>query len=142
MPIRKASARWEGNLQQGTGMMKLSSGAFEGAYTFASRFEGAPGTNPEELIAAAHAGCYSMALAHALSLAGHTPQSVQTTARVHLDRVPKGYRISTVELSTEVTAGDIGQAAFERIAHEAKESCPVSQALAGTEITLETKLSA
>ncbi len=140
MPIRKASAQWEGTLHRGKGWMKLPGGRFEGPYSFGSRFEGAPGTNPEELIAAAHAGCYSMALAHALSLAGHAPRSVHTTAKVHLDKVREGYRITTIELTTEVTAEGVGAVAFERIAKEAKDTCPVSQALAAIEITLQATL--
>jgi osmotically inducible protein OsmC len=140
MPLRKASAVWEGNLQRGQGTMKLGSGAFEGAYSFASRFEGAQGTNPEELIAAAHAGCFSMAFAHSLTLAGHTPKRVQTTAKVQLDRVEEGFKITSVHLDTEAEVPGIKEQTFQKIAEDAKENCPVSQALAGVEITLEAKL--
>ena len=140
MPIRKASAVWEGNLQRGKGTMKLGSGAFEGAYSFASRFEGAQGTNPEELIAAAHAGCFSMALAHSLTLAGHTPKRIQTSARVQLDRVKDGFKITSIQLNTEAEVPQTSEQVFLRIAEDAKENCPVSQALAATEITLQAKL--
>src|SRR2546423_5396098 len=102
MPTRSSSARWQGNLKEGAGTMALGSGAFEGSYSFASRFEEGKGTNPEELIAAAHAGCFSMALANVLSQAGHQPDSVETTARVHLDPDDGGFSITRSELSTEV----------------------------------------
>ncbi len=140
MPTRKASAVWEGNLPRGKGTMKVGSGAFEGSYSFASRFEGAQGTNPEELIGAAHAGCYSMALAHGLTLAGHTPKSVRTSAKVQLDKVGEGFKITSILLSTEVEAPGVDEKTFLRLAEDAKENCPVSQALAGTEIKLEAKL--
>jgi osmotically inducible protein OsmC len=140
MPLRKSSAVWEGNLQHGQGTMKLGSGAFEGSYTFGSRFEGAQGTNPEELIAAAHAGCFSMALAHSLTLAGHTPKRIQTTANVHLDKVKDGFKITSVDLITEAKVPDTAEAVFLRIAEDAKKNCPVSQALAAIEITLQAKL--
>jgi osmotically inducible protein OsmC len=140
MPIRKASAVWEGNLPKGKGTIKFGSGAFEGAYSFGSRFEGAAGTNPEELIAAAHAGCFSMALAHGMSMAGHIPNSVQTSAKVHLEKVGEGFKITKIELNTEVSVPDLSEEAFMKFAEGAKEGCPVSQALTGTEITLSAKL--
>src|SRR5213592_3996716 len=98
MPVRSADARWEGTLQDGKGQMRLGGGAFEGQYSASSRFEDGSGTNPEELIAAAHAGCYSMALASGLSKADHVPDSVHTTARVHIDRQDGGFAITRVEL--------------------------------------------
>ena len=140
MPIRKASAVWEGNLPRGKGTMKLGSAAFEGAYSAGSRFEGASGTNPEELIGAAHAGCFSMAFAHALTMAGHTPKEVRTSARVHLDKVDEGFKITSIELITEADVPDIKEDKFRKIAEEAKEGCPVSQALKAVEIKLEAKL--
>ncbi len=140
MPIRKASAVWEGNLPKGNGTIKFGSGAFEGAYSFGSRFEGATGTNPEELIAAAHAGCYSMALAHAMSMAGHIPKSVETSAKVHLDKVGEGFKITTIELFTEVSVPDLSEEAFLKFAEDAKVGCPVSQVLTGAEIKLDAKL--
>ncbi len=140
MPIRKASAVWEGNLQHGQGTMKLGSGAFEGSYSFGSRFEGAPGTNPEELIAAAHAGCFSMALAHSLTLAGHMPKRIRTTARISLDKVKDGFKITSIQLDTEAEVPQTSEQIFLRIAEDAKKNCPVSQALAAIEITLQAKL--
>src|ERR1700680_2412454 len=98
MPVRSAQAVWEGDLKQGHGSMKLDSGSYQGAYSFASRFEGGPGTNPEELIAAAHAGCFSMALSHGLAQAGFTPKQVHTTAKVHLEKGPEGFGIPKIEL--------------------------------------------
>src|SRR2546428_4309766 len=100
MPVRSANAGWEGDLKSGKGVMRLSSGAFEGAYSFKSRFEEGTGTNPEELIAAAHAGCFSMALAAALGRGGHEPRRVQTTAKVHLTRGDEGFSISRIDLTT------------------------------------------
>src|SRR6266536_5879055 len=101
MAIRKSEAEWNGSLREGNGTVKLGSGAFEGKYSFASRFEEAGGTNPEELIAAAHAGCFSMALAAALTKAGHNPTRISTTAQVSLEKVGEGFKITTIELKTE-----------------------------------------
>ena len=140
MPVRKASAVWEGSLPRGKGHMEFGSGAFEGEYTFASRFESARGTNPEELIAAAHAGCFSMAFSHALTLAGHTPDRVETTAKVHLEKVGEGFKITKSELSTDGHVPGISKDTFLRLAEDAKKNCPVSQALAGAEITLDARL--
>jgi osmotically inducible protein OsmC len=140
MPIRKASAVWEGNLPKGKGTIKFGNGAFEGPYSFGSRFEGAAGTNPEELIAAAHSGCFSMALAHGMSMAGHIPKSVETSAKVHLDKVGEGFQVTKIELHTEVSVPDLSEDAFMKFAESAKEGCPISQLLKGTEITLEAKL--
>src|SRR5437660_686678 len=101
MPVREADARWEGSLQDGKGTMRLGSGAFEGPYSFSSRFEDGTGTNPEELIGAAHAGCFSMALAAALSGAGHVPDRVQTTAKVHIEKGDAGFSITRIDLVSE-----------------------------------------
>src|SRR5215217_9663581 len=101
MPERSATARWEGSLQDGKGTMRLGSGAFEGQYSFASRFENGTGTNPEELIGAAHAGCFSMALAAGLTKAGYSPKRISTTAKVHLENVGGGFKITSIELGTE-----------------------------------------
>lgn len=128
MPIRKAQAVWSGNLREGNGRMAF--GSFEGAYSFASRFEEGEGTNPEELLAAAHAGCFSMALAHRLDQAGYTPRRVQTEARVHLEMTGNGPRISKIELHTEVEAPGLNETIFLEHAEAAKEGCPVSKALA------------
>jgi osmotically inducible protein OsmC len=141
MPERTATARWEGGLQQGTGTMRLGSGAFEGQYSFSSRFEEGTGTNPEELIGAAHAGCFSMALSAGLERAGHAPNSVDTTARVHLERAESGFRISRIDLTTAADVPGIDDAGFQEQAATAKANCPVSQALAGVDIRLDARLS-
>jgi osmotically inducible protein OsmC len=141
MPVRSADARWEGTLQDGKGTMKMGGGAWEGPYSFASRFENGTGTNPEELIAAAHAGCYSMALSGALGKAGHNPESVATTAKVHIDRTDAGFRIQKIELNTEASVPGISQSDFDEIAETAKKTCPVSVALGGVgEIVLNATL--
>jgi lipoyl-dependent peroxiredoxin len=140
MAVRTADAQWEGSLQEGTGTMRLGSGAFEGRYSFASRFEDGPGTNPEELIGAAHAGCFSMALSGGLSRAGHPPTRVHTTARVHIERGDAGFSITRVELQTEAEVPGLDEQAFREQAETAKATCPVSRALGGTEITLDAKL--
>ncbi len=140
MPTRKAEAIWEGGLKDGRGTMKMESGAYEGKYSFGSRFEQDPGTNPEELIAAAHAGCFSMALSGALGRSGFTPERVQTTAKVHLGKVDGGFAITRIDLATEASVPGIDEAAFQEHAEGAKKGCPVSKALAGVEIHLEAKL--
>lgn len=140
MPVRTAEAEWNGNLREGQGKVKLGSGAFEGAYSFPSRFEEGRGTNPEELLGAAHAGCFSMALAAGLTRAGHPPTRVHTAARVHLERRGEAFEIARVELRTEARVPGIDDAEFRKQAEAAKKSCPVSKALAGPEITLEATL--
>ncbi len=140
MPVRSADARWEGSLQAGKGSMRLAGGAYEGPYSFSSRFEDGSGTNPEELIAAAHAGCFSMALSAGLGRAGHEPVSVQTTAKVHLEKGDAGFRIPRIELVTEAEVPGISEDEFQQVATAAKENCPVSQVLAGAEISLDAKL--
>jgi osmotically inducible protein OsmC len=140
VPVRTAEAVWQGKLPQGHGSMKLGSGAYEGAYSFASRFESGTGTNPEELIGAAHAGCFSMALAHMLGQAGYTPERVHTRARVHIEKVGDGFKITAIELETDAKVPGIDASAFQDMAEAAKRGCPVSQALAGTEITLRARL--
>jgi osmotically inducible protein OsmC len=140
MPTRSAKARWEGNLKNGNGFLKLGSRAFEGIYSFDSRFETGTGTNPEELIGAAHAGCYSMALSMLLENAGHPPRSIETQADVRLDKVEEGFRITGIELQTEADVPGIDPQEFQKQAEAAKDGCPVSKALAGTEIRLQAKL--
>ena len=140
MPIRSASAVWNGNLKEGKGTIKLGSGAYEGAYSFLSRFESGAGTNPEELIAAAHAGCFSMALSHGLAQAGHTPRRVSTTAKVTLEKGETGFKITAIDLSTEADVPGIDQGKFLEQAEKAKTGCPVSQALAATPIRLQARL--
>jgi osmotically inducible protein OsmC len=140
MPIRSADARWEGSLREGKGTMRLGGGAYEGPYSFSSRFEDGTGTNPEELLGAAHAGCFSMALSAALGKAGHDPDSVSTTAEVHLDKGDSGFSISRVNLVTEAVVPGIDEDTFTQIANEAKANCPVSRALGAIEITLDATL--
>jgi len=140
MAVRTSEAEWRGNLREGTGRMKLGSGAFEGSYSFPSRFEDGKGTNPEELLGAAHAGCYSMALSAGLSKAGHPPTRVHTVARVHLEKVGEGFGITRIELECEAQVPGIGAAAFQEQAEGAKKGCPISKALAATEITLKAVL--
>src|SRR5947209_1952306 len=140
MPVRTADARWEGNLPDGKGTMRFGGGAFEGQYSFSSRFEEGAGTNPEELIAAAHAGCFSMAFSNGLAKAGHTPTRVDTTARVHLEKVEGGFGITRIELRTEAEVPGIDEATFKEQAETAKANCPVSKALAAVEITLDATL--
>ena len=142
MPIRNAKARWEGGLPEGRGSLALGSGAFEGQYSYGSRFEEGKGTNPEELIGAAHAGCFSMALAGVLTRAGHKPRSIETATRVHLDKVEDAFSITTIELATEASVPDISGDEFQRYAEEAKRNCPVSKALAGVDIKLDARLAA
>ena len=140
MPIRKSEAEWNGNLIQGQGHMKLGSGAYDGAYSFRSRMEDGAGTNPEELIAAAHAGCYSMALSAGLSKAGHTPKRVHTVANVHFDKVGEGFAITSIDLNTEAEVPGIDSGTFQEFAEGAKKNCPVSKALAATPINLTAVL--
>ena len=137
MAIRTSSAEWKGSLKEGSGTVKLASGAFEGPYTYSSRFEEGPGSNPEELIGAAHAGCFSMFLAALLSDAGFVPTRIHTTATVHLRAGPT---IALIELKTEAEVPNISEAAFLEQAEAAKKNCPVSKALAAVEITLNAKL--
>lgn len=140
MAVRFATAAWEGSLRDGNGTMKMASGAYNGQYSFSSRFEEGVGTNPEELIAAAHAGCFSMALSGALTRAGHTPTRIETTAKVHLNKVESGFKITNIHLETEADVPDLDNDEFQSIAEDAKKNCPVSQVLAGAEITLDAKL--
>jgi osmotically inducible protein OsmC len=138
MPTRSAEAEWKGNLARGGGTMALGSGAFEGSYSFASRFEDGEGTNPEELIAAAHAGCFSMSLAHMLSQDGHEPESVRSTARVTIDA--KEIAITRSDLFTEVKVDGLDDEEFQKYAERAKSGCAVSRALGAIEIGLEARL--
>jgi osmotically inducible protein OsmC len=141
MPARTANARWEGGLKDGKGNMRLGGGAFEGQYSFSSRFEEGAGTNPEELIAAAHAGCFSMAFSAGLEKAGFSPNSVETEAKVHLSPADGGgFRISRIDLVTHADVPGIEEDAFQQAAQAAKEGCPVSKALAAVEITVNATL--
>jgi len=140
MAIRNAQAVWQGNLKDGRGTMKFGSGAFEGAYSFASRFEEGIGTNPEELIGAAHAGCFSMALNAGLGKAGYNPKKIFTKAQVFLGQVEGKSRITRIELYCEAEVPDVSQELFAEIANATKSDCPVSAALTGVDIFLSAHL--
>lgn len=141
MATRNGSAEWRGDLKGGAGTLKVGDGVFEGSYSFASRFEEGQGTNPEELIAAAHAACYSMALSGLLAGDGHAPDSVTTTAKVHLRNVDGAPTLAQIDLETEGAVPGIDAAQFQSYAEQAKAGCPVSRALAGVpEIVLTARL--
>lgn len=141
MALQSASAEWNGSLKEGSGRMRVATGAVEGPYTFASRFESGKGTNPEELIGAAHAGCFSMALAAALGRAGHNPTSIRTNAKVHLGTSEAGPTITRIDLDVEGVVPGIDAAQFQEFAEGAKKGCVVSRALAGVQnITLNATL--
>jgi lipoyl-dependent peroxiredoxin len=141
MPTRTADAHWEGSIRDGGGSVRLGSGAFEGPYSFSSRFENGTGTNPEELLGAAHAGCFTMALSLVLGQAGNPPKSLDTKASVRIDRDGDGFTITKIDLVTRARVPGIDQAAFEAAAQDAKKACPLSKALASVpEITLEATL--
>lgn len=141
MPIRSANAVWKGTLQEGSGTVKLASGAFEGQYSFSSRFEEGTGTNPEELIGAAHAACLSMQIGANLGRKGFNPVSVDTTAKVNLRRIDEVMTIATIELITVAEVPDIDDATFQEIAADAKANCIVTRALASVpEVTFTATL--
>ena len=141
MPTRKAEAEWEGNLAEGSGRLKVGSGAFEGPYSFKSRFEeGQAATNPEELLGAAHAGCFTMALTAQLSRAGIKPKRIHTEARVKLEKIGEAFSITQIELETEAEVPDVDDATFQKYALDAKQNCPLSKALAATQINMNAKL--
>lgn len=140
MPARHSTAKWTGTLKEGSGTMKLGGGAWEGSYSFPSRFEDGTGTNPEELLGASHAGCFSMALSAGLGKAGFSPKSVETKATVHLGPVEGGFAVTRIDLETEAEVPDIDDEKFQEIADGAKTGCPISKALAATEITLKATL--
>ena len=142
MPTRNAHAHWKGDLKSGKGTMKVGSGAWEGPYHFASRFESAAGTNPEEVIGAAHAACFSMALTAGLNKAGFQPRQVQTKATVHLEKLAEGFAITAIDLDSEADVPGIDEATFQQHAEAAKTGCPVSKALAAVEIRLKARLGA
>jgi osmotically inducible protein OsmC len=141
MPVRQAAAEWKGTLAEGSGRLTVGSGAFNGPYSFKSRFEeGQTATNPEELIGAAHAGCFTMALTAQLSRARITPTRIHTSAKVSLDKVGDAFAITRIELDTEAEIPGIDEPTFQRYASDAKQNCPVSKALTGTEIRLNARL--
>ncbi|MCL5734487.1 MAG: OsmC family protein [Actinobacteria bacterium] len=138
MPVRRSTAEWRGSLKEGSGSMRLASGLYEGPFTYSSRFEEGAGTNPEELVGAAHAGCFSMFLAGLLTDNGHPPDRINTSAAV---RIGAGPTIDRIELHTEAAVPGISDAEFQDLAAQAKVGCPVSKALAAVpEITLKAKL--
>jgi osmotically inducible protein OsmC len=138
---RTAHASWSGTVPEGGGRIGLGTGAFEGPFTLKARVEdGQPGTNPEELIGAGHAGCFTMSLANLLSEAGHPPDDLRTTAHVRLEQLDEGFRITRIELQTEGKVDGVDEARFQELAEQAKATCPVSLALSGTEITVDATL--
>jgi osmotically inducible protein OsmC len=138
MPVRSASATWHGSITEGHGHMQFAD--YEGSYSVPSRFEDGEGTNPEELLGAAHAGCFSMALSSGLTAAGHTPDSVHTSAEVHIEKLEGGWTVTRIHLITKGQVPGIDEQAFLEEAEKAKATCPVSRALAGVEITMEASL--
>jgi lipoyl-dependent peroxiredoxin len=140
MAIRTAEAVWSGSLREGAGELALESGAFRGPYTFRARFEEGKETNPEELLGAAHAGCFTMALAALLSREKIVPEEIRTTAAVHLEPGAAGFSIPRIELKTRASIAGMNATRFAELAADAKRNCPVSKALAGVEITLDAAL--
>ena len=140
MPTRTAEANWNGSLMEGKGTLSTGSKPFSGPYDWKSRSGEGSTTNPEELIAAAHAGCFSMALSHQLAQAGNPPTRVHTTARVSFEKQAEGFAITKIELNTDATVPGIDEKKFQELANKAKEGCPVSKALKATPITLTPKL--
>jgi len=140
MAVRSAEAEWRGDLASGTGTVRSGSGAVDASYSFPSRFEEGAGTNPEELVAAAHAGCFSMALSHGLSQAGHTPIRVHTVARVHLEKGDSGFSITRIELTCEAQVPGIDPVAFQEQVAAAKSGCPVSRLVTGAELAVQASL--
>lgn len=138
MPVREATALWHGSIAEGHGHMHFAD--YEGPYSVPSRFEEGDGTNPEELIGAAHAGCFSMALSSGLSAAGSPPNSVQTTAQVHIEKLEQGWTITRIHLTTKGDVPGMAEAEFIEHAEKAKANCPVSRALAGVDISLDASL--
>lgn len=140
MSVRTSTAEWQGDLRSGSGHMRVGHGAYDGPFSFASRFQDGAGTNPEELAAAAHAGCFSMALSAGLGRAGFTPTRIATTAKVHLEQVAEGFAITKIELETEGVVPGIDQAAFEEYAESTKKGCPISKLFTGAPVTVKATL--
>jgi len=138
--VRTSNARWEGDLKAGNGKVKLGSGSFEGKYSFGTRFESGPGTNPEELLGAAHAACFSMALAAGLAKAGHTAKSIETTANVHLEKSDAGFSITHIDLVTVGEVPGLTAPEFQSAAEDTKKNCIVSRALSAVPTTLNATL--
>ncbi|HLA83733.1 MAG TPA: OsmC family protein [Thermoguttaceae bacterium] len=140
MATRTAHAVWDGDLKRGRGSISLGENGTNLPYNFASRFLTGPGTNPEELVAGAHAGCFSMAFAHELVEAGYPPTQVATTARVHLEKSSDGFAIPRIDLETEADVPNVDDQTFQLVARAAKENCPLSRLLAAAQITLHARL--
>lgn len=140
MAERKATAEWNGSLKEGTGNVALGSGLFNGKFSFATRFDEAPGTNPEELLGASLAGCYAMALNASLEKEGKPANSVKTEAKVFLGKDEGGFKINRIDLFATVSADNLNDQEFQRIAEATKQGCPISKALAAVDITLDAKL--
>lgn len=140
MPVRFAEAVWEGNLREGSGTMRLGAGGLEGDYSFASRFEEGAGTNPEELLGASLAGCFSMALSADLGRAGYNPERVETSAKVTLEKVNDQFTVTKIHLETEASVPGVDEQTFLDTAQGAKEGCPISRALGDIEVTLDARL--
>jgi osmotically inducible protein OsmC len=140
MPTRNADARWNGSLRDGDGTFETESGVISGSYSFSTRFEDGSGTNPEELLAAAHAACFSMALANELGSAGHVPDSVETTAKVHLEKDGEGFVIPKIDLISKATVSGIENDEFQKVAEATSKACPLSKVLSAAEITLDASL--
>lgn len=139
MPVRTAEAEWKGSLNQGTGRMRTETGSYEGGYSFGSRFEEAKGTNPEELIAAAHASCFTMATAFQITNAGHEPTELSTVATVSMEKQDSGWSIVGIALALEGSVPGLTADKFQALADEAKRTCPISRALAAVPITMTAK---
>ncbi len=135
-----ARAHWEGDLKNGKGTLALGSGTFEGAYSFKTRFEGAPGTNPEELLGAAHAGCFTMALSAGLTTAGHPPTSLDTTAVVTLGKIGEQTAVTRIDLKLTGVVPGLAEAEFKRLAEDAKKNCIISRAISAVPMTLDATL--
>jgi len=140
MPIRIGKAKWKGILIEGTGNVSTESNQLNSHYGFSSRFESGKGTNPEELLGAAHAACFSMALAHELASKGYVADEVETEDKVHIDKTPDGFRITKIEITTEANVARIDESLFNEIAEQVKNTCPVSRALSATPMTLTARL--
>lgn len=140
MVTRTGSAVWEGTLKSGSGKMMLGDGALNFPYSFSSRFENGAGTNPEELIGAAEAGCFSMALSLGLEKAGFPPKKISTTAKVKLEQTGGAFRITTIDLNTEADVPGVNDVQFQEAAEQTKKNCPISVALSGTQINLKARL--
>jgi len=138
--VRSAAVHWEGDVARGKGEISAESGFVKAGYSFGTRFSGDPGTNPEELLAASHAACFTMALSLALTREGHPPTAIDTTAKVHLKRENQGFDVPRIELNTTATAPGLDAEEFQRLAKGAKENCPISRALRATEIVLTATL--